>query len=82
MFAENFAPEIFGDSFVQITAGAEFTYRLKANDSNFDQVTVTTNLDTATVTPGNEANIYIITGVITNYSNFRFTVTATVSVYN
>ncbi|XP_067939805.1 mucin-like protein [Watersipora subatra] len=68
----NFAPIINGANSV-LVIGGYFEYSMTVNDSNGDEVTVKTNInDTITMT-GDDV---IITGQITNTSNFLFTITA------
>ena len=53
-----------------------FEYTMFVNDSNGDDVTVTTDFNSTITMDGDDV---IISGQITNTSNFRFTITASVS---
>ena len=76
--AGNFAPTIEGPFSVLITVGEEFTYSGLVNDSNGDDVTVTTNLAGATVVRAEEN--FTITATVTNITNFRLAVPAEVHI--
>ncbi|XP_067939788.1 mucin-like protein [Watersipora subatra] len=68
----NFAPIINGANSV-LVIGGYFEYSMTVNDSNGDEVTVKTNINATITMTGDDV---IITGQITNTSNFLFTITA------
>ena len=77
VFADNFAPIMNGSDSVLVTDGY-FEYTMFVNDSNGDEVTVTTNFNSTITMYGDDV---IISGQITNASNFNFIVTVEVCQY-
>ena len=77
IFTDNFAPIMNGSDSVLVTDGY-FEYTMFVNDSNGDEVTVTTNFNSTITMNGDDV---IISGQITNVSNFNFIVTVEVGQY-
>ncbi|XP_067927983.1 serine-rich adhesin for platelets-like [Watersipora subatra] len=68
----NFAPTIDGANSV-LVIGGYFEYSMTVNDSNGDDITVTTNIQTTITMVGDNVTI---SGQITNSTSFVFTITA------
>ena len=85
LFSGNFAPTINASSEILVTLGEAFTYNILVNDSNGDDITVSSSLNTsAQVTGPNAAGEVEITFTLQqndipeNATDFSFTVRAKV----
>lgn len=75
VLADNFAPTIVGADSILITLGKEFSYVVTVNDSNGDDVTISTNIPSSIVRTDENATIR---ATVTNTTAFKFFVTVKV----
>lgn len=67
---------MYGPSTIMISLEQEFEYKLQVNDSNGDNITVTTNINSTVVMNGSDVCIY---GYVANATGIEFSITAKVS---